>query len=357
MNEIITPQSVPMLDEYLAADETLSTEILVRIIDERLDPLIRSAVRRRLHVSLDLSDERRENEEARDLVSEARLLIIEKLQKLRSGDGRPIDDLDAYADRVAVNVCNKYLRHKYPNRLRLKNQLRYLLSHNQRFALWLSDDGEWLCGLRESSPAFNTNGRRSSAADIADQLELSFERDDVSAADMSLVDVARDVLKRSAGPLLFADVVNCVYRLRRIREPAGLTDDEAMQANLPSNERALPAKLEDTEMLRAIWEEIKLLPLRHRSALMLSLRHSSGEGLITMLPIAHIATLSHIATVLELEPDKFARILNELPWTDAKIAEHLGVTRQQVINLRHWARVRLKKAAFKEQQGGTNQSS
>jgi len=86
VNEIITPQSVPLLDEYLAADETLSTEILVRIIDERLDPLIRSAVRRRLHVSLDLSDERRENEEARDLVSEARLLIIEKLQKLEEAN-------------------------------------------------------------------------------------------------------------------------------------------------------------------------------------------------------------------------------------------------------------------------------
>src|SRR3954452_12685561 len=130
----------------------MSAEILVRIV-ERLDPIIRSAVRRRLHVSLQLLDERRENEEARDFVSDARLLIIEKLQKLRTGDAPPIVDLDAYTDRIAVNVCNKYLRQKYPLRRRLKNQLRYLFSHNQQFALWTSDEGEWLCSLRESFPA------------------------------------------------------------------------------------------------------------------------------------------------------------------------------------------------------------
>jgi hypothetical protein len=81
---------------------------------------------------------------------------------------------------------------------------------------------------------------------------------------------------------------------------------------------------------------------------MLSLRNSSGEGLITMLPIAHIAGLRQIAEVLEMEPMEFARILKELPWNDVKIAGHLGITRQQVINLRHWARVRLRKAAVGE---------
>jgi RNA polymerase sigma factor (sigma-70 family) len=340
---------IPLLEDYLAADsEAMSSEILVRLVEERLDPLIRSAIRRKLNVSLDPADERRENEDARDFVSDARLLIIEKLQGLRSGGGTPIDDLDAYVGRVAVNVCNKYLRRKYPYRLRLKNQLRYLLSHNQRFSLWRSDTGEWLCSVREEPSVFSGNGRRPSTIDIVEELELSFEREHVSAADLDLADVAARVLERSAGPLLLADAVSCVYQLRRIQEPSAISGEEAMQANLPANERTLPARLEDTEMLRAIWDEIKSLPPRHRLALMLSLRHSSGEGLITMLPIANIATLSQIAEVLELEIREFARILKELPWTDGQIAEHLGVTRQQVINLRHWARVRLRKAAARE---------
>ena len=88
MNETLTPRTVPLLGEYLAADESLSAAILVSLVEERLDPIIRSAVRRRLHVSLDLSDERSENEEARDLVSDARLLIIEKLKRLRATDRR-----------------------------------------------------------------------------------------------------------------------------------------------------------------------------------------------------------------------------------------------------------------------------
>jgi hypothetical protein len=44
---------------------------------------------------------------------------------------------------------------------------------------------------------------------------------------------------------------------------------------------------------------------------------------------------------LELTGEKFAAIWNELPLEDARIAELLGLTRQQVINARKSGRERL----------------
>jgi len=51
--------------------------------------------------------------------------------------------------------------------------------------------------------------------------------------------------------------------------------------------------------------------------------------------------MNQIAEVLEMLPEKFAELWNDLPIDDAAIAQRLGITRQQVINLRKSARERL----------------
>ena len=306
MNDTSTNRSGDLLQLYLAADlEPVSAEQLTRIIEECVDPIIAASIRHKLKVSLGSSDERQENEQARDLASEARTLVIDKLQKLRSGQGNSIEDLDAYVRRVAVNVCNKYLRDKYPNRLRLKNQLRYLFTHDHRFSLWRSDSAEWLCSLRIRAHLQNGNGRTVSIEEITEKLNRLFDRERISRENMRLAEVAGKVLGQAAGPLLFGDVVGCVYTLQRVREPSELTSEAIAYADLHSNDRKLGERMEDAELLRAIWKEIKLLPLKHRSALILSLRTGSGEGLAALLPTARIATLTEIAEVLGIQPIEF----------------------------------------------------
>ena len=44
--------------------------------------------------------------------------------------------------------------------------------------------------------------------------------------------------------------------------------------------------------------------------------------------------------------DDFAEVWKDLPWSDLRIAERLGITRQQVINLRKCARERLARRMF-----------
>jgi len=99
--------------------------------------------------------------------------------------------------------------------------------------------------------------------------------------------------------------------------------------------------LEQQSHLRLLWSELRLLPRGQRVALLLNLRGADGEELVSLLPLVGIASITEIAEVLDLAPQALAEVWNELPWSDHRIAELLGVTRQQVINLRKSGRERL----------------
>ena len=74
---------------------------------------------------------------------------------------------------------------------------------------------------------------------------------------------------------------------------------------------------------------------------MLNLRDAGGCGCITLFPATGVATLHQLADALGMSADSFARLWNDLPLEDARIAELLGLTRQQVINARKSGRERL----------------
>jgi len=83
------------------------------------------------------------------------------------------------------------------------------------------------------------------------------------------------------------------------------------------------------------------LPRNQRAALLLNLKETSGFGCITLFPATGIASVRQLAAAVEMTPESFAELWNDLPLEDAKIAELLGLTRQQVINARKSGRERL----------------
>jgi hypothetical protein len=99
--------------------------------------------------------------------------------------------------------------------------------------------------------------------------------------------------------------------------------------------------IERKEQLRDVWAEINQLPLNQRRSLLLSLRDEHGGGMLLMFSVAGIAFLRDFAKVLEFDVEEFAALWNSLPLEDLKIAERIGSTRQQVINMRKCARERL----------------
>ena len=93
--------------------------------------------------------------------------------------------------------------------------------------------------------------------------------------------------------------------------------------------------------LQRLWEELQQLPRNQRAALLLNLKDASGFSSITLFPATGIATVRKLAEVLEIGVEDFAAVWNDLPLEDMRIAELLGLTRQQVINSRKSGRERL----------------
>jgi hypothetical protein len=96
-------------------------------------------------------------------------------------------------------------------------------------------------------------------------------------------------------------------------------------------------------MLALLWQEVCQLPRRQRLALLLNFKDARGQDLVSLLPYTRTATIEQIAEAIELPLAEFLKLWNKLPLEDVTIAELLGATRQQVINLRKCARERLER--------------
>jgi hypothetical protein len=101
------------------------------------------------------------------------------------------------------------------------------------------------------------------------------------------------------------------------------------------------AKFDQRRLLAHIWSEIVTLPLSQRVALLLNLRDEEGACALTSLPATGVASMREIARVLEMPAEDLAALWHALPLSDLNLAGRLGVSRQQVINLRKAARERL----------------
>jgi DNA-directed RNA polymerase specialized sigma24 family protein len=124
------------------------------------------------------------------------------------------------------------------------------------------------------------------------------------------------------------------------RLDAGQGEEDPL-VRLPDPAPDAAAVLERRTYLSHLWEEIRQLPERQAAALILNLRDGQRRNAVALLPLTGVATMREIALAIGMPAERFAAIWNRLPLEDAAIAELLGVTRQQVINLRKSARERL----------------
>ena len=131
-----------------AADEEQADHCLSRLVEEHAWPIVRQILSSSLHLRLDLTTGRSPTQDAGDLFNDIVVNLLLRLRHLKTDPERePITDFRSYVASTAYNACNLYLRQKYPRRSRLKNRLRYLLSHDREFALWASETTGMLCGF------------------------------------------------------------------------------------------------------------------------------------------------------------------------------------------------------------------
>jgi len=150
------------------------------------------------------------------------------------------------------------------------------------------------------------------------------------------------VLLRLERPIEFDRLVDALASALGVVDVAGRTPDQDDARYEPVDPApAIADVLEQREALIKVWREIVELPPRQRAALLLNLRDPDGGAVLQMLPGTGAVDAASIAAALEISPEDLDQLWAKLPLDDLSIAKQLGLTRQQVINLRKSARARL----------------
>ncbi len=324
-----------LLQNYLACDQAAASEKLLQELIGATRPIIESIVRRRL-VFYSAS----EIQDREDVCGEVIVELLRRLHALREDENEnavPIESFSGYVAASAQHACDEYLRHKHPQRRRLKTRLRYLLSTEARFAVWedpAAAGNDWLCGLKAwQLQGVERANPRESWPEVSAALASDRSRQGVVAMLGAIFDAAK-------APILLDELVSVMARLWGVSDRVVQIDPERWNGSLGPDPESYLLERRDLERL---WNEIGQLPIPQRSALLLNLRSGEGDSPIVLLPVMGIASIRQIAEVLQIPATEFAGLWNQLPVDDQMIAARLGVTRQQVINLRKSARERLRR--------------
>jgi len=332
-------ESQELFARYLAAtgpEETSQARdpeaLLEALLVDCASPIVNRVVRSRLSSLYT-------HEDAAELASEALAELLSRLRLLRERRA-PASEFafDALTAGVAANTVHRFFARRFPERNRLRKRLRYVVETGQRFRLWASRDGATVCGLASA----REDERLADAADVDRCLDNVRKRPIPAHPLASLV---FEILRGLGRPIDLSRLTGIAADLSGLREPsytsATPAEDEAPE--LPADPAPSPAmRLELRERLAALWREVLLLSPRHRSALLLSARATSGAALWLVVELG-VASFREVAAALETTPEDLSELWNRLPLADNEIAERLGLGRQQVINLRSTAREKLER--------------
>lgn len=330
------PTATALLHAWWQADESEQAEqLLTRLLTEHAIPVIKTVIAYRLR------KEAAQPGDTEDLRQEVTLQLIARLKYLRSIGALPLSgDFASYTAAIAHQVCSLYRRKQFPARARLKDQLRYILTHQHGLALWEAARKVWTGGLA----VWREQGQQ--AVLLSQVLELQENKERLGwhwagARPSALAELLTAIFNHLRGPVEFSALVNLAAVVLGIKDagPVETASDEVSAQSSPSGE--MGEQVEQRLYLQRLWQEIVQLPLPQRLALLLNLRDAQERGLVVLLVELQITSLHQLAEVLDLTPLVFAELWRDLPLDDARIATLLGLTRQQVINLRSSARRQL----------------
>jgi RNA polymerase sigma factor (sigma-70 family) len=354
--ERVDPLLVPFVR---ASDAAESERLLAHLIEDHAEPIITKIVNYKTYSARQSGGRDGALAEAEDVRGEVMLQLVRRLQRFRADYAtRPIKDFHSYIAVATYNAYDRYVSRKYPQRRRLKNGLRYLLTHRAGLGLWQTEHDAWVGGLHEWR-ASALNGAERNEGDAANRLQQL--RDNARV-------IMRDArLERSlSDPQRAVELLNTIFEWTGVPVELdlltsvvadwwGVTDetieiDDAGEAREESESRgvqladerpSVAVEAEQRVYLENLWREIVALPPRQRAALLLNLRDEQGRGVVDLWMLTGVVTAQTIVAALDMTMEQFAEIWNELPLDDNRIAAHLQITRQQVINLRKSARERL----------------
>jgi DNA-directed RNA polymerase specialized sigma24 family protein len=322
----------------LPASNEQADELLAQLIATHAEPVIKGVIRYKLRLNY---HDATQQAEADDIHQEVIVQLLVELQQLRQQpDAHPISDIRGLAAVIAHHACARWMRRQFPERHALKNRLHYLLARQRGFALWQNENNKLMAGFAV------WQGQQTAATE--EQLKQLSNDEQLLAQirprrqQAELAEVLAAIFNHLGRPVGFDELVDAVAALLQIRDqPVESTDQDENAIGFAAREPDPAWQVEKRIFLQRLWEEVRQLPPNQRAALLLNLKDAEGRGCIALFPATGIATLRQLAETLEISVEKFAELWNQLPLEDARIAELLQLTRQQVINARKSARERL----------------
>jgi DNA-directed RNA polymerase specialized sigma24 family protein len=322
--------AIALLNAYVAEQNPARAEsLLAELVVSRVEPVARSVASRRLRRH---SGTHHNNIE--DVASEAVVAFLLHMEELRLGRVASVANLDAFVATLAARACNDYFRRAHPAFHSLRNKLRYLFERYPDLVRWRDhESGIWLCGLA----AWQTQAKpgRPAIADIERITDL-----DSAASSLHPADQLANILQKVGAPIPFNDLALLLARLWNVND--GVMDAEE-EKEIADSDRPVDVTLAQKQWLGVLWNQIGELTRNQRAALLLNLRGPDGDCGTSLLVSTGIATIRQIALAVGIPDLEFAQIWEKLPLSDFEIGSLLSLTRQQVINLRMYARAKLKK--------------
>jgi len=328
-----------LLAEFLAApDEEASRPALARLLDEVARPLLGRVLSRQLggrNAGIEPAD-------VEDLLAATLLKLHLHLLAVRHGDHAPPASFADYVAVAGFNAVSGFFMARQPERTRLRDRVRYVVRREERLASWSGADRETVCGLARyrGRPAVDQPER------LAGIVAEAVAREGAGWGRFPAL-VSR-ILRELAAPCRLEEVVDALATTLGIDErPAVLAPardgagPEARARPLAAAGRSALERIEATEKVATLWEEIRELPENQRFALLVNLRGEGDEAPLEQFLLTGVVGAGELAGALGLTPPELAALLPSLPRDDAWIAGRLGLTRQQVVNLRKSARLRL----------------
>src|ERR1041384_5806049 len=222
-------------------------------------------------------------QDANDLFNDIIANLLLRLRHIRRDRAQgAIADFRGYIAATAYNACNFYLRQKYPRRSRLKNRLRYLLSHDATFALWKSEASGLICGFAKWRNKSAVTPQRLFEKIRQDPNEWiqNVDLPDVGIERAQLANLLNTLFQSCGGPIKLDELVNIVADVCREKDQPDESLDTVVNLAAPALD--FEKILEQQHLLTLFWQEVCQLPRRQRMALLLNFRDGSGQDLITL---------------------------------------------------------------------------
>jgi RNA polymerase sigma factor (sigma-70 family) len=246
-------------------------------------------LRRRLGFYVDQRRINPHNQDAEDLFQEIMTKIVQALHDLHSPRANTdIQNLKQYVARIASNACNDVLRTKSPARARLKNNLRFLLTHHRDFAVW-KIEGETLSGFAAWRDTTQSESSQRELFDIEGTIatfrSTQFRNEGIKQ--VPLTRVVAELFRWVGSPVELDSLVNAVATLLDVKDFPDETIDENnvehAEALIAENTVTTGSRLEEQALLRELWQALRELSAQQRDVFCFGFEDQSGRDLFTVL--------------------------------------------------------------------------